>query len=72
MFDNQEGDVIKSAFFNIKIVDSPKAISSAESSRGFNVRKNLEGIGRLGEANIAEAYEERSSREKSTELQFNL
>jgi hypothetical protein len=47
-------------------------MSSAESKRGFNVRKNLEGIKRFGKANLAEADDERNSQERSTELLFNL
>ena len=64
--------MIKSAFLNINLTDSHKAMSSAESCRGFNVRKNLEGIRRFGKANIEEADDERSSQERSTELLFNL
>lgn len=47
-------------------------MSSAESCRGFNERKNLEGIKRFGKANIAEVDDEKSSQERSTELLFNL
>jgi hypothetical protein len=76
MFDSQEGEVIKSAFLNIKLIESAslsQAMSSKESSRGFNNRKNLEGIGRIVEARTEEAeIEDADSRERSTELLFNL
>ena len=76
MFDPQEGEVIKSAFLNIKLIESAslsQAMSSEESSRGFNNRKNLEGIGRIVEGRTEEAeIEDADSRERSTELLFNL